>query len=122
MAALWPGETARLAPSCTSSATACCGIRRKLDILPVVVRETLKSPATLVGPDGADTTAGLFLLVVGRDAYATYDLPASGTLTIGRGETNVVRVDNPLASRSHACLHVGDSMFVEDISSVNSTR
>ncbi len=86
------------------------------------MRETLKSPATLVGPDGADTAAGLFLLVVGRDAYATYDLPASGSLTIGRGESNVVRVDDPLASRSHACLHVGECMFVEDVGSVNGTR
>ena len=47
--------------------------------------------------------ASAFLLVVGRDSYATYNLPASGTLTIGRGETNAVRVDDPLASRG-ACL------------------
>jgi two-component system response regulator AtoC len=86
------------------------------------VRETLKSPTTLVGPDAGDVAAGLFLLVVGRDAYATYDLPASGTLTIGRGETNVVRVDDPLASRTHACLHVGEAMFIEDVGSVNGTR
>jgi DNA-binding NtrC family response regulator len=65
---------------------------------------------------------GAFLLVVGRDAYATYNLPASGTLTIGRGETNAVRIDDPLASRAHACLHVGDQMFLEDLGSVNGTR
>ena len=44
------------------------------------VRETAKAQPT----DPGDT-AGAFLLVVGRDAYATYDLPASGALTIGRG-------------------------------------
>ena len=66
--------------------------------------------------------AGAFLLVVGRDAYATYDLPAAGALTIGRGETNAVRIDDPLASRAHACLHVGEAMYLEDVGSVNGTR
>ena len=88
------------------------------------MRETLKSPTTMVGPDGepSASVAGAFLLVVGRDAYATYDLPATGSLTIGRGETNVVRVDDPLASRAHACLYVGEAMFLEDVGSVNGTR
>jgi two-component system response regulator AtoC len=70
--------------------------------------------------DGDPTDA--FLLVVGRDAYATYSLPASGMLTIGRGESNAVRIDDPLASRAHACLHVGAEMFLEDLGSVNGTR
>ena len=80
----------------------------------------MKSPTTVTGT--GEDVAGSFLLVVGRDAYSTYDLPASGTLTIGRGESNVVRVDDPLASRAHACLHVGETMYVEDIGSVNGTR
>jgi DNA-binding NtrC family response regulator len=65
------------------------------------------------------------LLVIGRDTYTTYNLPASGTLTIGRGESNAVRVDDPLASRAHARLHVridGDGMYLEDLGSVNGTR
>jgi two-component system, NtrC family, response regulator AtoC len=76
------------------------------------------------GPGDADA-AGAFLLVVGRDSYTTYNLPASGTLTIGRGESNAVRVDDPLASRAHACLHVhvgGEDMSLEDLGSVNGTR
>ena len=81
------------------------------------MRETVKAQQS----EGSDT-AGVFLLVVGRDAYATYDLPASGALTIGRGESNAVRVDDPLASRTHACLHVGDAMYLEDVGSVNGTR
>jgi two-component system, NtrC family, response regulator AtoC len=84
------------------------------------VRETLKAPAADESTD--QSTAGAFLLVVGRDAYATYDLPASGTMTIGRGETNSVRIDDPLASRNHACLHVGDVLMLEDVGSVNGTR
>jgi two-component system response regulator AtoC len=76
------------------------------------------------GPGEADA-AGAFLLVIGRDTYTTYNLPATGTLTIGRGESNAVRVDDPLASRAHARLHVrvdGDGMVLEDLGSVNGTR
>ena len=82
------------------------------------MRETAKARPS----EGGNDIAGAFLLVVGRDAYATYDLPASGALTIGRGETNAVRVDDPLASRAHACLHVGEAMYLEDVGSVNGTR
>jgi len=66
--------------------------------------------------------AGLFLLVVGSDSYSTYSLPQDGSVSIGRGETNQIRVDDPLASRNHARLHVGEAMFVEDLGSVNGTR
>jgi len=83
------------------------------------VRETAKARST---DGGGGDIAGVFLLVVGRDAYATYDLPATGALTIGRGETNAVRIDDPLASRTHACLHVGDTLYLEDVGSVNGTR
>ena len=90
----------------------------------------MKVQTTIVGahqgPGEADA-AGAFLLVIGRDTYTTYNLPASGTLTIGRGESNAVRVDDPLASRAHARLHVrvdgdGDAMVLEDLGSVNGTR
>ena len=71
-------------------------------------------------------SAGVFLLVVGSDAYSTYNLPQDGSVTIGRGETNQVRVDDPLASRNHARLHVdagvGGAMYIEDLGSVNGTR
>ncbi len=65
---------------------------------------------------------GLFLLVVGSDSYSTFSLPQDGSVSIGRGETNQVRVDDPLASRNHARLHVGDAMYLEDLGSVNGTR
>ncbi|HZL17265.1 MAG TPA: sigma 54-interacting transcriptional regulator [Polyangia bacterium] len=83
----------------------------------------MRGRTTIVATQVEDGEAiSAFLLVVGRDAYATYNLPASGALTIGRGESNAVRVDDPLASRAHACLHVGDEMFFEDLGSVNGTR
>ena len=85
----------------------------------MTVRETAKARES---ESASSDSAGAFLLVVGRDTYATYDLPASGALTIGRGESNAVRIDDPLASRTHACLHVGDAMYLEDVGSVNGTR
>jgi len=89
----------------------------------ILARKTMRGRTTIVATQTDEGEAvGAFLLVVGRDAYATYNLPASGTLTIGRGETNAVRIDDPLASRAHACLHVGDEMYLEDLGSVNGTR
>jgi DNA-binding NtrC family response regulator len=71
---------------------------------------------------GDANAAGALLLVVGVDSYSTYNLPVDGTVTIGRGESNQVRVDDPLASRNHACLHMSDEMYIEDLGSVNGTR
>jgi len=77
---------------------------------------------TIVAVQTDEGAESAFLLVVGRDSYATYNLPASGSLTIGRGESNTVRIDDPLASRAHACLHVAEVMSLEDLGSVNGTR
>src|SRR5665213_2551040 len=83
----------------------------------------MRGRTTIVATQVEDGEAiSAFLLVVGRDAYATYNLPASGALTIGRGESNTVRIDDPLASRAHACLHVAEVMSLEDLGSVNGTR
>jgi DNA-binding NtrC family response regulator len=82
----------------------------------------MRGRTTIVATQAEEDTGDAFLLVVGRDSYATYNLPASGSLTIGRGETNTVRIDDPLASRAHACLHVGEVMAMEDLGSVNGTR
>src|SRR5438034_11848517 len=46
------------------------------------------------GPGDADAV-GAFLLVVGRDSYTTYNLPAAGTLTIRRRESNAVPARDP---------------------------
>ena len=89
------------------------GGRRKLH---TTVPGSNQAPADVSG-------AGIFLLVVGTDSYSTYNLPVDGSVTIGRGETNQVRVDDPLASRNHARLHVGEAaMYLEDLGSVNGTR
>jgi transcriptional regulator with PAS, ATPase and Fis domain len=86
----------------------------------------LKAQTTVVGDQqgtgGEGLPTGICLLVVGRDSYSTYSLPAAGTITIGRGEDNEVRIDDPLASRKHARLHLGETMALEDLGSVNGTK
>ena len=49
----------------------------------------------------------------------TFDLPASGEVTIGRGEGSAVRVDDPSVSRQHAVLRLGDRLEIEDLSGSN---
>jgi two-component system response regulator AtoC len=49
----------------------------------------------------------------------TYDLPASGEVTIGRDEGNAVRIDDPSVSRRHAVLRVGDKLEIEDLGGAN---
>jgi two-component system response regulator AtoC len=86
----------------------------------------VKAQTTVVDPQGPlqPSGVGAFLLVVGRDSYGTYNLPESGSLTIGRGESSEVRIDDPLASRTHARLHMdaSEGMFLEDLGSINGTR
>src|SRR5262249_20375595 len=53
---------------------------------------------------------------------ATYELPAQGTLQIGRAPTCVIRIDHASVSRQHAAIHVADGIFVEDLGSSNGTR
>lgn len=69
-----------------------------------------------------DAEAGFHLLVMSRDVFATHPLPASGTLTIGRSAMADIQLQDPLASRRHATLHIGDRIVVEDLTSANGTR
>jgi two-component system response regulator AtoC len=89
-------------------------------------RSNLKLQSTTVQGAERETSEadaiGAFLLVVGCDSYSTYNLPQDGSVTIGRGESNQVRIDDPLASRNHARLHMGEVMYIEDLGSVNGTR
>jgi two-component system, NtrC family, response regulator AtoC len=64
------------------------------------------------------------LLVIGPDVLANHPLPATGILAIGRAENADVRLTDPLASRMHARLHVGQggTLEIEDLGSINQTR
>jgi two-component system response regulator AtoC len=60
------------------------------------------------------------IVFTGEDVH-TRDLPPEGHITIGRGEKNNVRIDDPSVSRQHAILHVGDGLHLEDLGSANGT-
>jgi DNA-binding NtrC family response regulator len=67
----------------------------------------------------------MHVLVMSPDSFKTFPLPAQGVLAIGRSARSEIMVDDPMASREHARLHVGDpegTFHVEDAGSANGTR
>jgi len=62
-----------------------------------------------------------FLRIFGEGLSIVYPLPRSGSLTIGRGKTADLRIDDASISRQHATLHVGPTMELEDHESANGT-
>jgi DNA-binding NtrC family response regulator len=62
-----------------------------------------------------------FLRIFGEGLSIVYPLPRSGSLTIGRGKTADLRIDDASISRQHATLHVGPPMELEDHESANGT-
>jgi two-component system, NtrC family, response regulator AtoC len=62
------------------------------------------------------------LLAFSNEAHTTVDLPASGSLVLGRGRDADVRIDHTSVSRAHARLHLGVPLRVEDLGSANGTR
>jgi two-component system, NtrC family, response regulator AtoC len=79
-------------------------------------------PATVLENKAEPGSMGHHLLVMGPELFATHPLPPRGMLTIGRAENADVRLDDPLASRHHARLHIGDVLQIEDLGSANKTR
>jgi transcriptional regulator with PAS, ATPase and Fis domain len=67
------------------------------------------------------TTETRQLVVFGGDDLRIYELPRDGAVTIGRAESNFVRLDDPSVSRQHAVLHVGTTIEVEDLGGQNGT-
>ena len=54
-------------------------------------------------------------------ALCRYELPAAGSLRIGREESSDVILHGAAASRCHAVLHVGANLALEDLGSRNGT-
>src|SRR5262249_14977490 len=52
----------------------------------------------------------------------SYELPAAGTITIGRSRDNTICVDDRSISRHHAVLSLNGGIYVEDLGSANGTR
>ena len=70
----------------------------------------------------SDGESVLHVLVSAPDLHATIPLPAAGQLIIGRDDDAQIRILDPRASRKHACLHIGATIEIEDLGSVNGTR
>ncbi|WP_338046583.1 sigma 54-interacting transcriptional regulator [Polyangium spumosum] len=56
------------------------------------------------------------------DATRLRPLPATGRVTIGRGETNHIVLQDPSISRRHVVLDIGPPLRVEDVGSSNGLR
>ena len=65
---------------------------------------------------------GLVLLVMSLEAFSSFPLPPTGSVTIGRSSDCEIRLEDPLASRRHARLHLTETIEIEDLSSANGTR
>jgi DNA-binding NtrC family response regulator len=65
----------------------------------------------------------LHLTVMGPGLFETHPLPASGAVSIGRGDAADVRITDELASHLHARLQVGADgvLSIEDLGSSNGT-
>jgi DNA-binding NtrC family response regulator len=61
------------------------------------------------------------LAVFAGDAVIVHPLPPSGSVSIGRGEGNDIRIDHASVSRRHAVLHLGPPLRIEDLGSRNAT-
>jgi two-component system, NtrC family, response regulator AtoC len=91
---------------------------------PVTKQTTIRDEAGgAAGPDAGE----LHVLVMSPDSFVSLPLPPSGTLEVGRSSKCPIRLDDPLASRQHARLHVtpaenGLLLEVEDLESANGTR
>jgi DNA-binding NtrC family response regulator len=64
---------------------------------------------------------GLAVYLVGAERGGRFLMPSAGEMTIGRGRDCQVVVDDPMASRRHARIHIGDTLTIEDLGSANGT-
>jgi two-component system response regulator AtoC len=87
-------------------------------------------PPTRESPDGSTRATTIArddaphkrrLLVFWKHGSATYDLPDTGVVTLGRGRECDVRIDHASVSRVHARFHLARRVAVEDLGSSNGT-
>jgi DNA-binding NtrC family response regulator len=64
----------------------------------------------------------LCLVILGEGLDATFPLPESGRVTIGRSKEAEIRIDHASVSRNHAQLTIGNTLTIEDLGSSNGTR
>ena len=88
----------------------------------------MSSRTTILEESEDEGELGSFhLLIMSPDSFSTVPIPKRGLLTLGRSSEADVHIDDPLASRQHARLHIGDAgndaiFRLEDVGSANGTR
>jgi two-component system, NtrC family, response regulator AtoC len=83
----------------------------------MITRTTLAPPAERRTSGESEDS----LLVMSAEAFASLPLPRTGMVILGRSTKCDVQVDDPLASRRHARLHMGERLEIEDLQSANRT-
>jgi two-component system response regulator AtoC len=86
----------------------------------VITRTTISDENEGESPE--DGVGGLHLLIMSPDSFTTLPLPKKGVLTVGRSTRSDVQIEDPMASREHGRLHLGEQLFIEDLDSQNGTR
>jgi len=76
---------------------------------------------------GPSEPQGFHLLVMSLEVFWSQRLPASGVVTVGRSKKCEVQIDDAMASREHARIHIGSDggvpvLTIEDAGSANGTR
>src|ERR1700690_325145 len=76
---------------------------------------------------GPDDPSELHVLVMSPNSFSSLPLPKEWKLMVGGSSKCPIRVEDPLASREHACLYVGplaerSGLHIEDLASANGTR
>jgi transcriptional regulator with PAS, ATPase and Fis domain len=78
--------------------------------------ETVELDSPSAAPAGE-----LRAVVLSGGTARTHALPAVGRVVIGRASDSDLVVDDPSMSRHHACLHIAESLVIEDLGSANGT-
>jgi DNA-binding NtrC family response regulator len=89
----------------------------------VITETTVTGDGDGPAPDGQ----GFHLLVMSLEVFWTQSLPTSGVVTVGRSSKCTVRIDDAMASREHARVHIASEggvpvLMIEDMGSANKTR
>ncbi len=80
------------------------------------------SPPTMAVAVGEASVARLHALVISDKLVATYPLPDTGTIQIGRSPQCEIQIDEVSVSRVHASLAIGPPLALTDLNSANGTR
>jgi DNA-binding NtrC family response regulator len=68
-----------------------------------------------------DTRGALALYITGPDGGSRHLLPPSGLVTLGRSDACAFVLGDPQASRTHAAIHLGETVMLSDLGSANGT-